>query len=218
MSSIGDRLRTARLSAGYKHASDAAEALGLHAQNVRDHEADRRGVAPDQALTYARGYSVEPTWLLYGGPNMKAKASPMVEIRGLVGANPDGMVMFADGQGTGDLAPLPPGGAHRAVALEVRGHSMPGLADDGALIYFEDQRTTPSPEMLGRPVIVELDTGEILLKRLLRGSAPGLYDLESFAGPNRQDVTIRWAANITAIIPPWQAKRIIVRSGETHAT
>jgi hypothetical protein len=63
--------------------------------------------------------------------------------------------------------------------------------------------------MLGHVVVVEIDTDEVLVKRLLRGSRPGLYDLESIAGPTREDARLRWAAHITAIIPPFQARRII---------
>jgi len=141
-----------------------------------------------------------------------AAESGLVPVIGRVGANPDGLVLFANGQEAGDLAPIPPGGTENAVALRVAGHSMRGVADDGALIYFEDQRTPPTPDMLGHVVVVEIDTDEVLVKRLLRGSGPGLYDLESIAGPTRQDARIRWAAHITAIIPPYQARRII-RSG-----
>jgi hypothetical protein len=137
----------------------------------------------------------------------------MVRIIGSVGANPDGTVLYATGQEAGDLAPIPPGGSARASALEVRGHSMRGWADDGSLIYFEEQRTTPSPDMLGHVVVAELDTGEVLVKRLLRGSKAGVYDLESIAGPTRNDARLKWVAEITAVIPPKHAKRIIVRSG-----
>jgi SOS-response transcriptional repressor LexA len=132
-----------------------------------------------------------------------------VPIIGRVGANPDGVVLFATGQEAGDLAPIPPGGTEKAVALRVVGHSMRGVADDGALIYFEDQRTPPTPDMLGHVVVVETDTDEVLVKRLLRGAGPRLFDLESVAGPTRHDARIRWAAHITAIIPPYQARRII---------
>jgi len=86
---------------------------------------------------------------------------------------------------------------------------MRGVADDGALIYFEDQKTAPTSDMLGHVVVVETDTDEVLVKRLLRGSRSGLYDLESVAGPTRHDARLRWAAHITAIIPPFQARRII---------
>ena len=119
------------------------------------------------------------------------------------------MVLFATGQDPAELAPIPPGGTDKAAALKVVGHSMRGVADDGALIYFEDQRTPPTPDMLGHVVVVETDTDEVLVKRLLRGSRAGLYDLESVAGPMRHDARLRWAAHITAIIPPFQARRII---------
>jgi hypothetical protein len=60
-------------------------------------------------------------------------------------------------------------------------------------------------------VKAETDADEVLVKRLLRGSAPGVYDLESLAGPTRHDARLRWAAHITAIIPPFQARRILIR-------
>jgi hypothetical protein len=66
--------------------------------------------------------------------------------------------------------------------------------------------------MLGQIVVVETDGDEVLVKRLLRGSRAGRYDLESIVGPTRHDCALRWAAHITAIIPPYQARRII-RSG-----
>jgi hypothetical protein len=157
---------------------------------------------------------VRPEWLYdAAGPMHAAVDSGLVRIIGRVGANPEGSVLLADGQEDGDLAPLPPGGTDRAVALRVVGHSMRGVADDGALIYFEDQRTPPTPDMLGHVVVVELDTGEVLVKRLLRGSQAGRFDLESLAGPTRQDARLRWAAHITAIIPPFQARKVIRLAG-----
>jgi hypothetical protein len=87
---------------------------------------------------------------------------------------------------------------------------MRGLADDGALIYFEDQRTPPTPDMLGQVVVVETDADEVLVKRLLRGSEPGRFALESTPAPPRHDARLRWAAHITAIIPPYQARRILI--------
>jgi SOS-response transcriptional repressor LexA len=141
---------------------------------------------------------------------MKASATEgLVPVIGRVGANPDGLVLYAEGQGETDLVPIPPGGSEQAVALKVVGHSMRGLADDGSLIYFENQRTPPTPDMLGHVVVVETELGEVLIKRLLRGSKSGRFDLESLAGPMMEDARLRWAAHITAIIPPFQARRII---------
>lgn len=70
--------------------------------------------------------------------------------------------------------------------------------------------------MLGYPCVVETEDGRVLVKRLLRGSQPGLFDLESIVGPTIRDVRLNWAAEILAVVPPRQAKRIIVRA-EEHA-
>lgn len=143
-----------------------------------------------------------------------ARPSPvsptLAPVIGWAGADPSGTRLFAAGQAPDELAPLPPGASARAVALRVSGHSMRGLAEDGALIFFEDQRTPPAADMLGHVVVVETDGDEVLVKRLLKGSRPGVFDLESLDAPFRSDVRLRWAAHITAIIPPFRARRILV--------
>lgn len=210
----GQRLQQARRQAGFSTAREAAERLGVKYDTYAQHENGIRGFPADRAETYARTFAVDVSWLLFGAASPPPGPGPgQVPIIGFVGANPDGSVLYADGQESGDLAPLPPGGAEFARALEVRGHSMPGLAEDGSLIYFEEQHTVPTPDMLGHPVVVEIDTGEVLVKRLLRGKSRGRYDLESIAGPTREDVRIRWVSRISAIIPPWKARQIIVRAG-----
>lgn len=223
--SRSERLRTARRNAGYPTARAAAAA---HGWNPNTYASNENGHAPfsySSAKAYARAFGVDPAWLYDGEGAPEADASPpapsspsppaaedrWVPVIGNVGADPEGTVLFALGQGAGDLVPIPPGGTEKAVALRIAGHSMRGLADDGGLIYFEDQRTPPTPDMLGQVVVVETDTDEVLVKRLLRGSRPGLFDLESIAGPTRRDARLRWAAHITAIIPPLHARRIIVR-------
>ncbi|MDP1616809.1 S24 family peptidase [Phenylobacterium sp.] len=204
------RLRQARLDAGHETAAAAAEAFGWNRNTYASNENGNAPFSYRKAKEYAAAFGVSAEWLYdAAGPIRASALAGYVPILGRVGANPDGVVLFATGQDAGDLAPIPPGGTDKAAALRVVGHSMRGLADDGALIYFEDQRTPPTPDMLGHVVVVEIDTDEVLVKRLLRGSRSGLFDLESVAGPTRQDARLRWAAHITAIIPPFQARRII---------
>ncbi|MDP1642050.1 MAG: S24 family peptidase [Phenylobacterium sp.] len=210
MNDRSDRLRQARLDAGYETAAAAAEAFGWNRNTYASNENGNAPFSYRKAKDYAAAFGVSAEWLYdAAGPVRASALAGYVPILGRVGANPEGIVLFATGQDAGDLAPIPPGGTDKAAALRVVGHSMRGLADDGALIYFEDQRTPPTPDMLGHVVVVEIDTDEVLVKRLLRGSRSGLYDLESVAGPTRQDARLRWAAHITAIIPPFQARRII---------
>ena len=204
------RLRQARLESGFETAAAAADA---HGWNRNTYSSNENGNAPfsyRRAREYGAAFGVLPEWLYdASGPMRAVEEAAMARIIGRVGANPDGTILYVGGQEGGDLAPIPPGGTEKAVALRVVGHSMRGLADDGALIYFEDQHTPPTPDMLGHVVVVETTTDEVLVKRLLRGSKAGLYDLESVAGPTRHDAKLRWAAHITAIIPPYQARKII---------
>lgn len=213
------RLRRARIDQGFSTAAEAADAFGWNRNTYASNENGNAPFSYKKAVEYGRAFKVSPAWL-YGEPDApvapsaaarpKTRGEPaLVPVVGRVGADAEGAVMFATGQDLGDLVPIPPGGSERAVALLVRGHSMRGLADDGGLIYFEDQRTPPTEDMLGHVVVVETDRDEVLVKRLLRGSRAGRYDLESLAGPTRRDCRLRWAAHITAIIPPFQARKII---------
>ena len=213
MDTAADRLKVARTAAGYDTIAGAARAFGFHKQNLADHEAGRRGIDPEMAERYARAFRVDTAWILLGGATRKPKLSGMVPIIGRVGADNEGLVLLSTGQASGDQAPIPPGGSNRSAALEVTGHSMRGIADDGALIYFEEQHTSPTADHIGRVVIMELETGEVLVKRLLKGDDKNVWDLESIAGPTLHNRRIKWVANITAIIPPPVSQRIIMRGG-----
>lgn len=210
------RLKSIRVSRGYKTALMAAM---MHKWNINTYAANENGHAPfsyAKAKVYAEAYGVRPEWLYdgVGSPEDEVQAplkkqELLVPVIGRVGADAEGAVLFATGHDAGDLVPVPPGGSASAVALRVTGHSMRGFVDDGGLIYFEDQRTPPTSDMLGHVVVVETDTDEVLVKRLLRGSHRSRYDLESIVGPTRRDCKLRWAAHITAIIPPHQARKIL---------
>lgn len=202
------RLRHAREAAGFATAAAAAEAFGWKRFTYTSNENGNAPFSYRRAKDYALAFGVRMEWL-YDADGPMSALTGMTRIVGRVGASSSGAVLFAQGQSGNELVPLPPGASDKAVALLVVGQSMPGLADEGALIYFEDQRTPPSVDMLGHVVVVELDTDEVLVKRLLRGSRSRRYNLESLVGELREDVKIRWAAHVTAIIPPFQARRII---------
>lgn len=228
MNHAWDRLRWARNRWVQAHpesgatAEDVARRFGWKSVTYRSHErapADNgRGFDADTAKAYAKAFGVSWLWLFAGeGDPLSGAAPEMVEIAGYAGANPDGTIAFAQGQSTGDYAPRPPNGSPTARVLEVRGHSMPFFAEDGSLIWYDDVQSRPSHEMIGHVVVVQLDTDEVLVKRLLRGSAPDLWDLQSISGPLREDARLVWAARITAIIPPLEARRVIVRGSHQAA-
>lgn len=194
---------------------ELAAAIGSSKGYVSDLERGERRYNQDLVEGLARALEITAAQLL--GENPKGGDQRLVPIVGYVGADTEGTVMFATGQGTGELVPIQPGGTTAASALAVRGHSMKGFADDGALIFFEEQHSKPGRDMLGHVVVVETMDGRVLVKRLLKGSHPGVFDLESIVGPTLDDVEIRWAALVTAIVPPVQARKIIVRKEDIEA-
>lgn len=204
-----------RLKAVGLSSAAASRKAGLSADAIRNIERaiegdGRQGVSTYTLQHLAPVLQTTVAWLVEGvGPE---EGPPLVRIIGRVGADSEGRIVQTTGQETWDMAGMPPGGTADTVALEVRGHSMRGYADDGALIYFEDQRTPPSRSMLGHIVICETADGQVLIKRLLKGSAPDLYDLESINGPTLEDQRLAWAAHVTAVIPPAKARQIIIRS------
>jgi transcriptional regulator with XRE-family HTH domain len=218
MDDRSQRLRHARTGKGFDTAAAAAEAFGWNRNTYASNENGNAPFSYRKAKEYAQAFGVRPEWLYdASGPVRAAADGGLAPIIGRVGANPDGEIVMTSADAAFDFAPLPPGGTSDSVALEVHGHSMRGYADDGALIYFEIQRTPPSQDMLGHVVVVETEDGRVLLKRLLRGSAPGLYDLESGNGATIRDVRLAWAAEPTAIIPPKHARKIILRGGDEAA-
>lgn len=199
-------------------ATAASKAAGLSADAIRNMRRavngegpPRHGVSSATLNALAPVLQVSSKWLLDGGP-LEEDGEPLVPIIGRVGADAEGQMIHVTGQQSYDMVPVPPGGSTRSAAVLVTGDSMNGIADDGALVYFDNQRTPPTPDLIRYPCVVETEDGRVLFKRLLRGSKPGLYDLESIIGPTITDVRLHWAAEPTAIIPPRAARRLIRKS------
>lgn len=69
MSDPAERLRIARLRAGFATGKEAAEAMGFPVSTYLAHENGSRGYPAKKAYTYARKFKVREQWLLYGvGP------------------------------------------------------------------------------------------------------------------------------------------------------
>lgn len=184
-------------------------------------EKGEREPGRDAVARIAKDLGVSFRWLELGEDD---EATPdddnhaLVPIIGRVGADPSCRMVRTVGQASPDMAPRPIGATTGVVALEVDGHSMRGFADDGALIFFENQHYPPEPDLFGEVVVVQIAHDEdanndedVLVKRLQRGSSPDLYDLESIIGPTMRDVRIRWVGEITQITPARQARRLIRR-------
>lgn len=74
METPAERLRTARLRAGYETAKGAALAMGATVSTYIQHENGSRGYPAKTAARYAKFFRVGPEWLLYG----RGAADPVV--------------------------------------------------------------------------------------------------------------------------------------------
>lgn len=124
---------------------------------------------------------------------------PMVPIVGYVGA---GAVMhyYAFADSPDDFVPMPEGGNENTVAVEVRGSSL-GSIFDTWLVYYDRVHEAPTSDMLGKLCVVGLPDDRVLVKRIRKGSAPGLYHLESNTEGLIEDAEIVWAAKVRTMTP-----------------
>ncbi len=75
-----DRLRSARIHAGYGKASDASRAFGWNRNTYASNENGNRAFGREAAEKYAKAYKVSLEWLLTGKGEMTAPAGETAEI------------------------------------------------------------------------------------------------------------------------------------------
>lgn len=111
------------------------------------------------------------------------------------------VILHSLGQGPFDQVVKPIGATELTVAVAVRGDSMTGTADNGWLIYFENNHDSPHDGLYGRLCVVGLSDGTVMVKKLFPGRQPGRYDLYSTNGPPILDQEVEWAAPVEWIKP-----------------
>lgn len=201
-----------RLAETGQNPFEAARRGGLDRYFVRDIiTGKKQSVRGNNLDKLAQALLCDPADLIPSSSRSDGAHISYREIVGYAGADPEGAILFAEGQGTGNFAPAPVDASTEAFAVEISGYSMPFFAEDGSLVWIDGQSPQPRPEMFNQVVVCQLDTGEVLIKRLQKGSEPGRVNLASLAGPLRENVTLEWVAEIIAIIPPLHARRVIQR-------
>jgi repressor LexA len=133
----------------------------------------------------------------------------IVKVDGHVGA---GAVIYPN------FAEVPPDGLyeielawslrHPMVAYEIVGDSMLPRFDPGQVVICYREGREPEA-MISEFVVVRLKDGRRYLKQLLRGSAPGRYNLASFNSARLiENVEIEWVGEIHVIVPARQFARV----------
>lgn len=123
-----------------------------------------------------------------------------VSVIGFVGAG--GEIIYNEGQGPFDEAPMPPDGPDGPiVAVRVRGSSMAPQIKDGWTVYYQNVQRPPTDDLYGKPCVIGLPDGRVLIKELQPGRGKGLFDLYSVNGDLERDQPVSWAAKVEYIKP-----------------
>jgi transcriptional regulator with XRE-family HTH domain len=123
----------------------------------------------------------------------------LVPVVGYVGAGAT-MHYYAFADSPDEFVPMPENGNENTVAVEVRGSSL-GSIFDTWLVYYDKVQASPTQDLIGKLCVVGLADDRVLVKRLRKGSAPGLYNLESNTEGLIEDVEITWAARVKTMTP-----------------
>jgi len=184
---LHERLRQARLDAGFETASAASARFGWAESRYRHHENGTRGVRTPQGVIYARAYRVSVEWLMFGSGSRDKKQVPVV---GIVGAGSE--IFPMDDGGALEWIDAMPGLGPDAVAVTVRGNSMfPRYLDGDTLVY--DRHVTPR-QANGQECVVRLKDGRCLVKTVRHRD--NIVSLDSYNAPSIENVAVDWLAPI----------------------
>ncbi len=199
MTDANERLAQARRDAGYATPTEAARARGWNEITYRAHENGERGIRPAAAARYAKAFRVSAGWILTGeGRRDQVDQVPIV---GLAGASVEGGVAYSETDGELGMADRPTNGSDKTVALEVRGDSLRGIAEDGWLIFYDEVRSPPTEDLIGLPCVVGLEDGRVLVKYLRPTGDPHVFHLLSTNAEPLFDQIVAWAARVIDIRP-----------------
>jgi transcriptional regulator with XRE-family HTH domain len=194
-------LKLLREERGWTH-ERAAEAMGVSRSQFIKLERGERRMTQDYIDRAARAFTVSKSKII--GDDRPAT----IPIIGRVGASADGLIIHDTDHGPFGEIEAPTGASGDEAAVEVEGHSMGMYAPDGSLVLYHDRRNPPTTDLLGEVCVVGLPDGRILVKRLLRGSEPRLFDLESLVGETLRDQRVDWAAVVSIVIHPRHARQL----------
>lgn len=185
---------------------ELAEKTGLSTSYVWRLENGERNLSLKNLNLFAHAFEVKPNELL--PQDIGTKRANVVSVMGRIGAGnsispeweqlpPEGLYEIEV------LFPLP----EDAVAFEVDGQSMWPRYDPGDIVICWRQGSDPR-EVLGWEAAVKTNSGNRYLKRVLKGSKPGTFDLESHNAPPIRGVRLEWVAAIQSVIRSGQWRKL----------
>jgi transcriptional regulator with XRE-family HTH domain len=187
------RLRKARMAAGFKHGADAADSLGIKRPTYTHYESGERSfakIAPEMA----RRLKVNLEWLLTGRGDMKT-GSPTdhkIHVMGIVTA---GAHVVPPQEHWAAQAALELPHAANCGALIVQGTSQWPRYWDGEIILYDLTPQNPE-ELIDQYAVCVTDDGHRTLLKIIRRGNGLSFRLESHNAPPEEDVLLRCAHKV----------------------
>lgn len=183
---------------------ELAERTGLSVSYVSRLENGDRNLSVKNMNLIAHALMVDPRDLLHPTENK----GNVVAVMGRIGAGAE--ILPEDEQ-------IPPEGLYEietpfpipddAIAFEVTGESMWPRYDPGDIIICWRQGIN-AEEVIGWEAAVKTADGRRYLKRILKGAAPGTYDLESHNATPIRGVRLVWVASVQSVIRSGQWRKL----------
>lgn len=173
-----ERLRDARIEAGFKSATKAAERLGVTITTYRTHENGQNGIPPDRAEQYAKLFKTTPEWILYGRRSLSQVEIPIL---GVIEKKGEVRSFSVHSNSELERVSAPPGIGHDAVAVRVSGDGLFPRYEDGDLLIYGNATTYENA--FGKECILVLQSGDPVLRKVGQVVGGGKVMLESWNAP-----------------------------------
>lgn len=185
-SSFGRRLRALRVAKGLRQA-ELARLVGRHQTAIGPYERDEYAPPPDIVERLARALDTSPEYLLFGR-HPRRSAIPLV---GRIG--PGGLAEPAE-LGTVALKD------DQLLGWRVADETMLPAYRPGQVVFVLAAAEARLEELLGRDVLAELADGRRLLRRLLPGARPELFDLAAWNAPTLVGASLASARRVVGAV------------------
>jgi phage repressor protein C with HTH and peptisase S24 domain len=186
----GDRLKQARIRAGFKSAAAAARRYSWNKNTYTSNENGNRKLSREAAEEYAQKFRVTLDWLLTGKGNIAAR---VLLIASKVGAGAE-VIPFDEGSSLGEIDP-PPSSPPGAFAVLIDGDSQLPKFEPGDVLVCTLE-ADPQALLYKWAIVDVAESGKRYLKKLQPSSKRGAFTLFSLNAAEMRDVRIERAYRI----------------------
>lgn len=184
-----------------------AEKMGTTKLQVFRLKEGQRKLTTDWLQRFAEALNCKPTDLISENnfidgastiPNLVPMKRKTVPVVAYVGA---GQIVYAiddnaKGQGMEEVD-CPPGiDPDYVIALKVQGDSMYPKYESGEILYYRRDVLGMNGDCLNKICVLGLRNGQVLVKKLRKGTIKNRFNLESYNAPTIENAEVEWCAPV----------------------